>query len=1283
MATGSGTAHAVIAFGLLCCAAAAPQYCTEKGASDVQENSSVVLVGMSAPLTGPHTFIGRAAADGLEAAFAEANLTMRLQFRLVARDDWYNYTLAAQNTRRLVCEDGAFAVAGSVGASSSEAVVAMLGALAAGLPDGAPVPFLGGLTSSAELRERGAAVAAGRASVANIRAGSGEELSSIIAFLARDRRALERTALLYQESSLPLYTQRYLADAMASLGTAVWSQYMVPLPVLVSMDRARYRAILPDAIAALLRSSSSPGAGDASSGGAGAPRAVVLSAMADISAVVVKEMVRRQVRGVQYVALAWVTAEELVAELGNETMAALAALNCSLHVSQVVPMPNHPTLPLSLEYQRAMGKHKAGVRLSHASLEGYMAGKVITMIASRTLELHGWPLTRKALLDVVFREVRSVDLLGYTLGPYGDGVGNAARTQAPEDWCNQGSHEVFMTSVALVPTAAGAPPGTLAEETAASFRFLGCTVQNWTLSRRAIVGASSPVAPGSGPVTAAGDDRMVQLGLGAAISAHNSAQSKSLMLTTITGTSAAANVDELLAQNAVALLGLSGDSAAGSAAQLRERRSKASLFAPLSGAMSLRKPFRRDVVNLLPSAWQEMKAAVVFLAQTLNVTRIGLCRREGLAFGDDCAAGIGAVIGHDAGLAGRVALVGSAAYPAPGTGLAGAYAQLKGAGAEAVVFVGDEGSAVQFVALVRGDGSRAPVVLTSATGADGFAARAAAQGAGAVMADGRTYRTSGVPPLGSLAAKDTLRQEYELWVTQGDRSEASFQGFVAGTFLSAVVASMDPGAEVTAASVVDAVYDRRIFQVGRLSLGPFVQGGGPDKPCNQGLDRVWLTRWANGSFVLDGPSVPQSRCGSEYDPLDAPAGTDVVLIVKFAVPFGIIAVCAAVGIMVVLYKTRTRLEYLNIRRSEVEINNQLGRGRFGAVHVGDWNGTTVAVRVIEKTKATRDDLRSIKREITLLYKLHHPNLLMLMGFCETKTELLVISEYMGGGSLDQYLRQQKETLNVFALIGIAFDVVKGIAYLHSAKPPVIHGNINTHNLLLDDKLGTKVSDFWFMSKRKLFSSSSGGSGSRHHNTFMAPEVVAGNPPTTATDVYAFGIVLWELFLPADRYAMLAASRSAGHSNPGASGSAASSGAAEQGVAGSVASAPEIPPTTPKEVVQLLNRCWAPKPEERPSIFKILHSWPSTFAAIGAFEVPNDLSASTSAVSECHVLSQIPAQYSANGYDSMVTVVPTGTPNGMMFQEADLQNFTGMDRSPTDSVVPVYIQTEDKSPRPQQ
>eukprot|EP00727_Mastigamoeba_balamuthi_P009096 m51a1_g4809 putative serine threonine kinase (234) ;mRNA; r:131278-132182 len=209
-----------------------------------------------------------------------------------------------------------------------------------------------------------------------------------------------------------------------------------------------------------------------------------------------------------------------------------------------------------------------------------------------------------------------------------------------------------------------------------------------------------------------------------------------------------------------------------------------------------------------------------------------------------------------------------------------------------------------------------------------------------------TYRASGVPPLGSLAAKDGLRQEYERWIV-----------------------SMDPGAEVTAAAVVDAVYDRRIFQVGRLSLGPFVQGGGPDKPCSQGLDRVWLTRWANGSFVLDGPHVPQSGCGSEYDPLVAPAGTDVVLIVTLAVPFGIIAVCAAVGIMVVLHKTRTRLEYLNIRRSEVEINNQLGRGRFGAVHVGDWNGTTVAVRVIEKTKATRDDLRSIKREIVLL---HHP-----------------------------------------------------------------------------------------------------------------------------------------------------------------------------------------------------------------------------------------------------------------------------------------------------------------------
>eukprot|EP00727_Mastigamoeba_balamuthi_P009081 m51a1_g4796 hypothetical protein (1312) ;mRNA; f:83211-93260 len=286
-----------------------------------------------------------------------------------------------------------------------------------------------------------------------------------------------------------------------------------------------------------------------------------------------------------------------------------------------------------------------------------------------------------------------------------------------------------------------------------------------------------------------------------------------------------------------------------------------------------------------------------------------------------------------------------------------------------------------------------------------------------------------------------------------------------------------------------------------------------------------------------------------------------------------------------------------------------------------------------KTKATRDDLRSIKHEITLLHKLHHPNLLMLMGFCETKTELIVISEYMGGGSLDQYLRQQKDAHNVFTLIAIAF-------------PPVIHGNINTHNLLLDDKMGAKVSDFWFMSKRKLFSS--GGSGLKSGG-FLAPEIVAGNSPTTATDVYAFGVVLWELFLPVDRYAQLTASRSAGCSNAGTPGSDVQSGAVEMQV-GPVAVTPEIPPTTPREVAQLLNRCWGPRPEERPSIFQILRSWPTTFAEIGVFQVPNDLGASTGVMSpQCQVLTQLPVQFCDSSYDPMVAVVPAEGPNGMMFQ----------------------------------
>eukprot|EP00727_Mastigamoeba_balamuthi_P008495 m51a1_g4268 putative abc transporter substrate-binding protein (464) ;mRNA; r:294589-296723 len=78
------------------------------------------------------------------------------------------------------------------------------------------------------------------------------------------------------------------------------------------------------------------------------------------------------------------------------------------------------------------------------------------------------------------------------------------------------------------------------------------------------------------------------------------------------------------------------------------------------------------------------------------------------------------------------------------------------------------------------------------------------------------------------------------------------------------------------------------------------------------------------------------------------------------------------------------------------------------------------VRVVDKTTITREDLDSIKGEMALTASLHHPNLLMLLGYSESKTDLLIVSEYMASGSLRDYLKKNKQNMNYYNQVAIAF-----------------------------------------------------------------------------------------------------------------------------------------------------------------------------------------------------------------------------------------------------------------------
>eukprot|EP00727_Mastigamoeba_balamuthi_P013554 m51a1_g8821 putative pas domain-containing protein tyrosine kinase (1841) ;mRNA; f:336092-350608 len=345
------------------------------------------------------------------------------------------------------------------------------------------------------------------------------------------------------------------------------------------------------------------------------------------------------------------------------------------------------------------------------------------------------------------------------------------------------------------------------------------------------------------------------------------------------------------------------------------------------------------------------------------------------------------------------------------------------------------------------------------------------------------------PKRGQLARMSLIRKFNSANVTA--RSHSALEGYLTGWFIYEVAqkAAARNGLPLTRASFLYTIFvDVRTFNVQGMTLGPYGDGGisgalsgqSREEACNQGVHEVymiaidpatgdevplpgaslkfaWCTtpKWFNRSSMTfvgavlapgnDGDVVAHSGFLGAVQSFNSQSATSVV--VRSATANITRAAELLSESRTVVVVSPTRVEFFNIRKGELELGKCMGHGRVGSIYLADWHGTTVAVRVIDKKATPKEDQRLIKEEVLLLHKHHHPNLLMLMGFCETNTELLVVTEFMEGGTLADYLARGKPFIQIYSLISMAFDVLKGIAYLHSCKPPIVHGSISTHNLL--------------------------------------------------------------------------------------------------------------------------------------------------------------------------------------------------------------------------------------------
>lgn len=192
-------------------------------------------------------------------------------------------------------------------------------------------------------------------------------------------------------------------------------------------------------------------------------------------------------------------------------------------------------------------------------------------------------------------------------------------------------------------------------------------------------------------------------------------------------------------------------------------------------------------------------------------------------------------------------------------------------------------------------------------------------------------------------------------------------------------------------------------------------------------------------------------------------------------------------------------------------SNLLGHGTYGSVYYGSLREQEVAIKRMTATKT-----KEFIAEIKVLCRVHHSNLVELIGYAASNDELFLVYEYAQKGSLKNHLydphNKGQTSLSWISRVQIALDAARGLEYIHEhTRDHYVHRDIKTSNILLDSSFRAKISDFG-LSKLVVKSSDEEASVTKVVGTFgyLAPEYLRDGLATTKSDVYAFGVVLFEL-----------------------------------------------------------------------------------------------------------------------------------------------------------------------------
>ncbi|CAN0902246.1 Probable serine/threonine-protein kinase SIS8 [Linum grandiflorum] len=251
---------------------------------------------------------------------------------------------------------------------------------------------------------------------------------------------------------------------------------------------------------------------------------------------------------------------------------------------------------------------------------------------------------------------------------------------------------------------------------------------------------------------------------------------------------------------------------------------------------------------------------------------------------------------------------------------------------------------------------------------------------------------------------------------------------------------------------------------------------------------------------------------------------------------------------------------------EITVGERIGLGSYGEVYHGEWHGTEVAVKKFLVQDISGELLAEFKSEVQIMKRLRHPNVVLFMGAVTRSPNLSIVTEFLPRGSLYRLLHRPNNQLDERRRLRMALDAARGMNYLHSSTPVIVHRDLKSPNLLVDKNWVVKVCDFGLSRmKHSTFLSSKSTAGTAE---WMAPEVLRNEPSDEKCDVYSYGVILWELCTMQQPW---------GGMNP----------MQVVGAVGFQHRRLDIPSDMDPAVADIIRSCWQTDPRMRPSFAEIM------------------------------------------------------------------------------------------------